>query len=67
MKKQDNSGNLPLHLAARANKNELHICTQLLGEMKEMKLVGNSKSGESQDSLIRTILSTKNHLGKTVV
>jgi ankyrin repeat protein len=65
MQARDSDNNLPLHLAARTNKEESYICEGLIKEMKQIKRSHNSSSSVEQDSCILDILSTKNRLGKT--
>jgi ankyrin repeat protein len=61
----DSDDNLPLHLAARTNKEESHICEGLINEMKQIKRSDGSLNNAKKDSPILHMLSTKNRLGKT--
>jgi ankyrin repeat protein len=65
MRACDSDGNLPLHLAARTNKDESHICKGLINEMKQIKYLEVSSNSTEQDSRILHMLSTKNRRGKT--
>jgi ankyrin repeat protein len=62
---RDSDANLPLHLAARTNKEESYICEGLINEMKKIKRSGGSSNSAEQDSSILDIFSIKNRLGKT--
>jgi ankyrin repeat protein len=65
MQAPDSNGNLPLHLAARTNKEESYICEELIKEMKQINDSHSSSGGFKQHSLILDILSAKNRLDKT--
>ncbi len=62
---RDSDDNLPLHLAARTNKEESYICEGLINEMKQIKRSSGSSNSAEQDSSILDIFSIKNRLGKT--
>ncbi len=65
MQARDSDNNLPIHLAARTNKEELYICEGLINEMKKIKSSDGSLNTAEKDSPILYMLSTKNRLGKT--
>jgi ankyrin repeat protein len=62
---RDSDENLPLHLAARTNKDESYISEGLINEMKQIKRSGGSSNSAEQDSSTLDIFSIKNRLGKT--